>query len=173
MAAGQTTFLTAGTRAPVIDSPRSPAVATSVRIVGEPPSSEADHLSVSQRSTIRRAVQEAVDAHGFEYAMRTTCKELEAKYGISYQTIEYLINDELPIALPEQLLTTGQRNRIRREFQAVANSTKERSRGNVATAEVVKRFSELFGVSEDAIQLSVLNAIISHRLTHLEDHQCG
>ena len=60
--------------------------------------------------------------------MRNTCAELEAKYGISYDTIEYLLHDELPAALPEELLTSGQRNRIRREFHdAAANSTADPS----------------------------------------------
>ena len=33
--------------------------------------------------------------------MRKTCAQLEAKYGISYDTIEYLLHDELPAALPD------------------------------------------------------------------------
>ena len=82
--------------------------------------------------------------------MRNTCAELEEKYGISYDTIEYLLHDELPAALPEELLTSGQRNRIRREFSA-ALSIGDRHRRSRAAAGVVKRCSELFGVSEDTI----------------------
>ena len=117
---------------------------------------EADYLSASQRSTIRRAVQDAIDAHGVEYAMRNTCAELEEKYGISYETIEYLLHDELPVALPEELLTTGQRNRIRRKFHdAAANAAADPSQESPVTADVVKQLSELFGVSEDAIRAVV------------------
>jgi superfamily II DNA or RNA helicase len=118
---------------------------------------EADYLSASQRSTIRRAVQDAIDAHGVEYAMRNTCAELEEKYGVSYETIEYLLHDELPVALPEELLTTGQRNRIRRRFHdAAANSAGDPSQESPVTADVVKQLSELFGVSEDAIRAVVV-----------------
>ena len=92
---------------PESEPPQLHLVATKVRPVGEPPVVEADYLSASQRSTIRRAVQDAIDAHGVEYAMRNTCAELEEKYGISYETIEYLLHDELPVALPEELLTYG------------------------------------------------------------------
>jgi hypothetical protein len=69
--------------------------------------------------------------------MRNTCAELEEKYGITYDTIEYLLSDELPAALPEELLTTGQKNRIRREFHA-AMSVADLNRRNRAAAEVVK-----------------------------------
>ena len=62
---------------PEPDSPRPRVVATNVRTVERPPLVEADYLSASQRSTIRRAVQDAIDAHGVEYAMRNTCAELE------------------------------------------------------------------------------------------------
>ncbi len=31
-------------------------------------------------------------------------RRLEAKYGISYDTIEYLLDDELPAVLPDELL---------------------------------------------------------------------
>ena len=105
--------------------------------MGESPRAEADHLSPGQRSTIRRAVQDAIDAHGIEWAMRNTCAELEKKYGITYDTIEYLLSDELPAALPEELLTTGQKNRIRREFHA-AMSVADLNGRNRAAAEVVK-----------------------------------
>jgi hypothetical protein len=77
--------------------------------MGESPRAEADHVSPGQRSTIRRAIQDAIDAHGIEWAMRNTCAELEEKYRITYDTIEYLLSDELPAALPEELLTTGKR----------------------------------------------------------------
>jgi hypothetical protein len=84
----------------------------------------ADHLSASQRSTIRRAVQDAIDAHGVDYAMRNTCSELEGKYGISYETIEYLLHDELSVALPEELLTTGARHLLASvHYQAVVSES--------------------------------------------------
>jgi len=91
--------------------------------MGESPRAEADHLSPGQRSTIRRAIQDAIDVHGIEWAMRNTCAELEEKYRITYDTIEYLLSDELPAALLEELLTTGQKNRIRREFHAAMSVT--------------------------------------------------
>ena len=47
--------------------------------------------------------------------------EFQHKYGISYEAIELLMQDPLPSALPEELLSSGQRNRFRREFRA-ANS---------------------------------------------------
>jgi superfamily II DNA or RNA helicase len=115
---------------------------------------EAYRLSPGQRSTIRRAIHDAIDAHGEEWAMRNTCAELEEKYGMSYDAIAHLLHDELPAALPEELLTTGQKNRIRREFSA-AVSIPDLNRRNRAVAEVVKRSSELFGVSEDAIHAVV------------------
>jgi superfamily II DNA or RNA helicase len=99
-------------------------------------------------------VQQAVDEHGIEWAMRNTCAQLEAKYGISYDTIEYLLHDELPAVLPEELLTSGQRNKIRRDFIA-ATSTTNPTRRHTAAAEVVKRSAEHFGVSEDTIRAVV------------------
>jgi superfamily II DNA or RNA helicase len=99
-------------------------------------------------------VQQAVDEHGIEWAMRNTCAQLEAKYGISYDTIEYLLHDELPAVLPEELLTSGQRNKIRRDFSA-ATSTTDPTRRHTAAIEVVKRSAEHFGVSEDTIRAVV------------------
>ncbi|MFV8142116.1 DISARM system SNF2-like helicase DrmD [Mycolicibacterium senegalense] len=99
-------------------------------------------------------MQQAVEEHGIEWAMRNTCAQLEAKYGISYDTIEYLLHDELPAALPEELLTSGQRNKIRRDFIA-ATSTTDSTRRHTAAAEVVKRSSEHFGVSENTIRAVV------------------
>lgn len=99
-------------------------------------------------------MQRAVEEHGIEWAMRNTCAQLEAKYGISYDTIEYLLHDELPAALPEELLTSGQRNKIRRDFIA-ATSTTDSTRRHTAAAEVVKRSAEHFGVSEDTIRAVV------------------
>ena len=83
--------------------------------------------------------------------MRNTCAQLEAKYGISYDTIEYLLHDELPAALPEELLTSGQRNKIRRDFIA-ATSIVDPSRRHGAVSGMVKRSAEHFGVSEDTIR---------------------
>ena len=86
--------------------------------------------------------------------MRNTCAQLEAKYGISYDTIEYLLHEQLPAALPEELLTSGQRNKIRRDFIA-ATSTIDPTRRHTAAAEVVKRSAEHFGVSEETIRVVV------------------
>jgi hypothetical protein len=122
--------------------------------VGQTPQAEADHLSPGQRSTIRRAVQRSIDEHGIEWAMRNTCTQLEAKYGISYGTIEYLLHDELPAALPEELLTSGQRNKVRRDFSAATSITDSVQRRNAA-AKAVKQSAEHFGVSEDAIRAVV------------------
>lgn len=139
---------------PESEPPQLHLVTTKVRAVGESPALAGDHLSPGQRSTIRRAVQDAIDAHGVEWAMRNTCAELEEKYGISYDTIDHLLHDELPAALPEELLTSGQRNRIRREFSA-AMSIADLNRRNGAAAEVVQRAAGLFGVSEDSIRAVV------------------
>lgn len=124
---------------------------------------EADHLSAGQRSTIRRAVQEAIDEHGIEWAMRNTCARLESKYGISYDTIEYLLHDDLPAALPEDLLTSGQRNKIRRDFSA-ATSAVAPNRRQSAAAEAVKQSAEHFGVSEDTIRAVVGTSSDTDRL---------
>jgi len=115
---------------------------------------EADHLSPGQRYTIRRTVQDAIEAHGMEWAMRNTCAELEEKYGISYDTIEYLLNDELPAALPEELLTTGQKNRVHREFDA-ANSITNAHQKSHAIGTLLEKYAGLYGISEDAIRAVV------------------
>lgn len=86
--------------------------------------------------------------------MRNTCVELEAKYGISFDTIDYLLHDELPDALPEELLTTGQRNRIRRDFRA-AVFTADPDQVSRAVALMITRSAEFFGVSEDTIRAVV------------------
>ena len=122
--------------------------------MGESPESEADQLSPTQRSGIRRAIHEAMAEHGVEWAMRNTSADIEEKYGISYDTIEYLLNDELPVALPEEFLTTGQRNRIRREFHA-AMSISDPGQRDRAAAEAVRESAEFFGISEDAIRAVV------------------
>ena len=122
--------------------------------MGQPPHAEADQLSPTQRSTIRRAIHDAIEAHGVEWAMRNTCAALEEKYGISYDTIEYLLKEELPAVLPEELLTTGQKNRIRREFDA-AISVAVLSQRRRAVADVLKKSAEHLGVSEDSIRAVV------------------
>ena len=122
--------------------------------VGDTPQAEASQLSAGQRNAIRRAVQRSIEQHGIEWAMRNTCAELEEKYGISYDTIDYLLHDELPAALPEELLTSGQRNKIRRDFSvaiAITDSDCRRS----AIAGGIKRSAEHFGVSEDTIRAIV------------------
>ena len=124
--------------------------------VGDSPASEVDHLSPSQRSTIRRLVLDAIDLHGIEWAMRNTCRDLEAKYGISYDTIDYLLNEELPAALPEELLTTGQKNRIRRDYDEAVAASDGQDR-HLAVVDVFRKYEDLYGVSEDAL-LAVVGA---------------
>src|ERR1035441_7657218 len=96
-------------------------VALPLRSVVELPEAEARELSASQRSTIRKTVLDAVADHDVEWAMRNTCVELEQKYGISYDAIEFILKDALPSALPEELISAGQKSRLRREFHT-ANS---------------------------------------------------
>lgn len=86
--------------------------------------------------------------------MRNTCAQLEAKYGISYDTIESLVHNDLPAALPEDLLTSGQRNKIRRDFSA-ATSAVDANRRQSAAAHAVKQSAEHFGVSEETIRAVV------------------
>ncbi|MDR3661311.1 MAG: DISARM system SNF2-like helicase DrmD, partial [Mycobacterium sp.] len=99
-------------------------------------------------------MQESIDAHGQEWAMRNTCTELQEKYGISYDTIDYLLHDELPEALPEELLTSGQRNRIRREVREATATAKPHQRDQ-SVAAAVAQLSEHLGISEDAIRAVV------------------
>lgn len=86
--------------------------------------------------------------------MRNTCAELAAKYGISYDTIDHLLHNELPEVLPEELLTSGQRNRIRREFD-LAVSTADVNQRRRVVAQMVTKSAEFFGVSEDTIRAVV------------------
>lgn len=86
--------------------------------------------------------------------MRNTCAELQEKYGICYDTIDYLLHDELPEALPEELLTAGQRNRIRREVREATATAKPHQRSQAVVAAVTK-LSEHLGLSEDAIRAVV------------------
>lgn len=86
--------------------------------------------------------------------MRNTCAELSRKYGISRDTIDHVLHDELPAALPEELLSAGQRNRIRREHHA-AKSIADREQRGQALAAVIKRSAARFGVSEDTIRAVV------------------
>ncbi|MFA5607149.1 MAG: DISARM system SNF2-like helicase DrmD [Leucobacter sp.] len=99
-------------------------------------------------------MQEAIAAHGEEWAMRNTCAELQEKYGIAYETIDYLLHDELPDVFPEELLTSGQRNQIRREVRD-AMSTARPGQSVTAVAAVVAKLSEHLGISEDAIRAVV------------------
>jgi hypothetical protein len=110
--------------------------------MGKSPGVQAHQLSASQRSTIRRTVQDAIARHDLEWAMRNTCIELEEKYGVSRDTIEYLLHDELPSALPEELLSAGQKHRLRREFDK-ANSLSDSKQQQRAVAAVFKRFEDL------------------------------
>lgn len=136
----------------------------------ESPQSQADHLSPGQRSTIRRAVQEAIDTHGVEWARRNTCAELEAKYGITYATIDFLVNSQLPNALPEELLTSGQRHRIRRDFQA-AMSPADSAQIPRTVASMIMTSAEFFGVSEDTIRAVIAPDLDTRTLT--ASHKTG
>jgi SNF2 family DNA or RNA helicase len=118
------------------------------------PEVEADQLSAGQRSTIRRAVEQAIAQHGEEWAMRNTCAELQEKYGISYGTIEHLLHDELPDVLPEELLTPGQRNRIRREIREATARAEPYERDHTLGAAVAELSAHL-GISGDAIRAVV------------------
>jgi superfamily II DNA or RNA helicase len=118
------------------------------------PEVEADQLSAGQRSTIRRAVEHAIAQHGEEWAMRNTCAELQEKYGISYGTIEHLLHDELPDVLPEELLTPGQRNRIRREIREATARAEPYERDHTLGAAVAELSAHL-GISGDAIRAVV------------------
>lgn len=104
--------------------------------------------------------------------MRNTCAQLEAKYGISYDTIEYLVHDELPAALPEELLTSGQRNKIRRDFSA-ATSNADPSRRRGVVSEVVKRSPSTSECPKTpSAPLPVSAAILFGQRHHPEDHLC-
>jgi superfamily II DNA or RNA helicase len=115
---------------------------------------QAHQLSASQRSAIRRAVQDAIASHDMEWAMRHTCVELEAKYGVSRGTIEYLLDDELPSALPEELLSAGQKHRLRQDFQK-ASLIPDIAQKERAVAEVFTKFEDLYGVSEATLRAVV------------------
>jgi len=118
------------------------------------PVEETDQLSPSQRSTIRSAVKDAIAQHDVEWAMRNTCAEFQQKYGISYEAIELLMQDALPSALPEELLSSGQRNRFRREFRAV-NSIPDAARRKRAMDELFEKYEKFFAVSRDTLEAVV------------------
>src|SRR5690625_1091530 len=112
---------------------------------------EAGQLSAGQRSAIRRAVREAVAAHGPEWAIRHTCDDLERKYGISYAAVRSLVDEELPATLPEEQLSSGQRYRLRHEYGA-AISMPEGLGKEGAIAAVFEKFENQFGLSEAALR---------------------
>jgi hypothetical protein len=122
--------------------------------MGKSPGAQADQLSASQRSTIRRTVQDAIASHDVEWAMRNTCVELEEKYGVSRDTIEYLLHDELPSALPEELLSANQKHRLRQEFQEANSIPDSRQREDVIAA-VFNKYQDLYGVSQATLQAVV------------------
>ncbi len=122
--------------------------------MGASPVEEVDQLSPSQRSTIRRAVKHAIARHDVEWAMRNTCAEFQHKYGISYEAIELLMQDALPSALPEELLSSGQRNRFRREFRA-ANSIPDPPRRERTIDELFEKYEQFFDVSHDTLEAVV------------------
>ncbi|MGD1255351.1 DISARM system SNF2-like helicase DrmD [Mycobacterium seoulense] len=96
----------------------------------------------------------AIADHDMEWAMRNACVELQEKYGVSYDTIEYLLNDKLPSALPEELLSAGQKHRLRLEYRA-ADSIQDSIEKERAIAVVFKKYEELFGVSEATLRAVV------------------
>ena len=122
--------------------------------MGASPVEEVDQLSPSQRSTIRRAVKHAIARHDVEWAMRNTCAEFQHKYGISYEAIELLMQDALPSALPEELLSSGQRNRFRREFRA-ANSIPDAARRKRTMDELFEKYEQFFDVTRDTLEAVV------------------
>ena len=81
----------------------------------------------------------------------SSCKQ---KYGLSKDTIEYLLHDELPSALPEELLSASQKHRLRRDFHE-ANSIPDSAQKERAVAAVFTRYQGLYGVSEATLQAVV------------------
>lgn len=122
--------------------------------MGTLPAAQAHQLSASQRSTIRQTVQDAIARYGVEWAMRHTCVELQEKYGLSKDTVEYLLHGELPSTLPEELLSAGQKHRLRRDFHE-ANSIPDSAQKESAVAAVFSRYQGLYGVSEATLQAVV------------------
>ena len=114
------------------------------------PEVEADQLSAGERSTIRRTVEEAVAEHGQGMGDAQHLRwDARKKYGISYGTIEYLLHDDLPDVLPEELLTAGQRNRIRqgnpRSDRNAGAKRSARTRGLAPEAQRSRRVSAHLG----------------------------
>lgn len=140
--------------------------------MGEMTQVEADHLSPGQRYTIRRSIEEAIAEHGIEWAMRNTCAQLEAKYGISYDTIEYLLHAELPAVLPEELLTSGQRNKVRRDFSAATSITTQSKDGMLLPRRSGNPPSTSECQKTPSAPLSVSTAILFGQRHHPEDHLC-
>src|SRR5574337_122936 len=115
---------------------------------------EADQLSASQRSTIRRTVRTAIENRGAEFAARNICPELQQKYGITYAAIESLADGQLPATLPEYQLSSGQRNRLRRDFHE-AEAVQDPAQMDRAIAATLVKYENLFGLSEAAIRAVV------------------
>ena len=86
--------------------------------------------------------------------MRHTCVELQEKYGLSKDTVEYLLHGELPSALPEELLSASQKHRLRRDLHE-ANSIPDSAQKERAVAAVFSRYQGLYGVSEATLQAVV------------------
>ena len=99
-------------------------------------------------------MQDAIGAHGMEWAMRNTCGEVEEKYGISYDTVNHLLEERLPVSLPEEELSTGQKNLLRREFRS-AHSIPGVEQRERAISQIFEHYEELYGISEDAVRAVV------------------
>lgn len=115
---------------------------------------EVGQLSATQRSTIRREVRTAIADQGREWAARHACAELERKYGLSHAAIQYLADGELPAALPEESLSSGQKYHLRHEYRA-ARSLPNTTERDDAVAAVLKKYEDLYGLSEDAVRAVV------------------
>ena len=64
------------------------------------------------------------------------------------------MQDALPSALPEELLSSGQRNRFRREFRA-ANSIPDPPRRERTIDELFEKYEQFFDVSHDTLEAVV------------------
>jgi superfamily II DNA or RNA helicase len=132
------------------------------------PDEEAHQLTVTQRSMIRRDIRSAT---GNETALRTKCDKTQRKYGISYETIRYLMDGQLPTVLPKspqhdkestsanganarptlEQLTTSQKSRFRHDFRQAISLT-DSARQHQAIKGVFDKYTTLYGVSEATLR---------------------